>query len=136
MGPNWFWPIHANQMRASHDSVDVDNLRDLLMIEIIIAFDNPHPSVGIWLIVDTSEPVDEGAMIVRAVILESEEDADLSNVNAQHALLVWVRLDKDGVVSRSAFPPRWRGVNTFAPHTLSAAYVTRCVEMSNGGVVY
>ena len=114
----------------------MDNLRDLLMIDIMVTFDNPHPGVGIRLIANMSESINKGTVIVLAMILECKEDADLSNVNPQYALLIWVCLNINDVVLESAFLPQLHGINMFTPHTLSAAYVTRCVEMSKDRVVY
>ena len=133
---SWHIRRSTNQIWASHDSINVDNLRDLLMIDVMVTFDNPHSSVGIRLITNMSEPTNKGTVIVLAMILECKEDADLSNINAQHPPLVWVCLNEDGVVSESTFLPWWCSMNTFASHTFSAAHVTRCIEMSNGWVVY
>ena len=132
MGPNWLWLIHTNQRWASHDSINVDNLRDLLMIDVMVTFDNPHPSVGIRLITNMSEPTNKGTVIVLAMILECKEDADLSNTNAQHAPLVWVCLNEDGVVSESTFLPWWCSMNMFASHTLSHCVKTPSSQTLRG----
>ena len=76
--------IHTNQMQAPNNTVNVDNLQKLSIIDIVDLFGNPHPHVLIRLVTDEGKPVHKSTRIVNALILEGEKDVDLGLGQCQY----------------------------------------------------
>jgi hypothetical protein len=119
-------------MRASNDCINVNDFGDLLIIDIVVSFDDPRSRIFVGLITHAREPVNERTAVFGTVVLKGEENADLCDVKASHAWLVRVGFDQNGIVSRSPFVPGWRGMNAFTPHTLDTAYVAGRIELGDG----
>ena len=69
-------------MWAPNNSVNMDDLRKLTIIDMVVSFNSPHPHVLINFVTDVREPVHKSTMVFNTIMLEREENADLGNINA------------------------------------------------------
>ena len=60
----------------------MDHLQKLMIIDIIVSFDKPHPCVLISFVTDMRELVHKSTTVFNTIMLEREKNMDLGDVDA------------------------------------------------------
>ena len=110
----WYkmFTIDRNEMCRPVDAVNMDDAYSALMLLIKLWAHQPHPSVFIWLVPNTIEPVYNGAWVIGASEVEREEGEDPHDLQAAHRVCFWVHIHECTVIPWTFISP---DVTEFVP---------------------
>lgn len=126
----WYkmFTIDRNEMCCPVDAVNMDDAYSALMLLIKLWAHQPHPSVFIWLVPNTIEPVYNGAWVIGASEVEREEGEDPHDLQAAHRVCFWVHIHECTVIPWTFISPERCGANDLLSHAMDATSITGRIE--------
>lgn len=91
---NGLWAKDGNEMSTAKDGINMDYSRIVRG-----SLDNPHPSVNVQRVSSTIIPINQSTWVFNVIKSQQEQESDMANIKAQHALKFVVGTNQDGVIT-------------------------------------